>query len=156
MARHQTFLGLLFLGASLHAEVTKPVKLPARSFTVCGQKLRLEVADNDETRRRGLMNRDGIPPGEGMLFVFATETILQFWMKNVGFDMDIGFFDSQGKLVNAMTMLASSPLVNDFSLPHYESSGAALFAIEVPKGFFSKHAKKGTCLLKPVPSAPRR
>lgn len=155
MARYSAFLVFFLVAASLSVVAETVKKLPNRPFSVCGQQLKLEIADNDVTRRQGLMNREGIASGEGMIFIFSTENILQFWMKNVGFDMDIGFFDTRGKLVNAMTMLASSPLMNDDSLPHYSSEGAALFAIEVPKGFFAKHAKKGACYLRPVPAPSR-
>src|SRR5215470_1377274 len=42
----------------------------------------LEVVADDASRTRGLMYRDKLADGHGMLFVFDDETEHAFWMKN--------------------------------------------------------------------------
>jgi len=135
-----------------HAE-DKAQVLGKKTFTVCGQKLKLEIADEESERETGLMHRSEIVAGTGMLFSFPSPRPLVFWMNNVPFDIDIGFFDSKGRLLNALTMTGTSPLQRPDQLPRYPSQGSALFAVEVPKGFFS--ARKGVCRISPLPERGR-
>jgi uncharacterized membrane protein (UPF0127 family) len=158
MAKFQKFLKTvgasftLFIVGHVRADVPEaPQKLPVKKFFVCGKPLRLEMARQESERTMGLMHRKEVSPGTGMIFVFAFESPRQFWMKNVGFDIDIGYFDADGKLLNALTMKGSSPLVKDEALPRYESSGPAQFAVEAEKGFFSQIKDLKYCRLSPVP-----
>jgi uncharacterized membrane protein (UPF0127 family) len=130
----------------------QPQKLETKVFKVCGKQLSLEVADSDEERSVGLMHREGIPQGTGMIFIFEDDSVRHFWMRHVPFDIDIGYFDSKGKLVKALTMLGTSPLMADDRLPRYSSEKPARFAIEVEKGFFAKIKKSSSCKFSPLPS----
>lgn len=129
----------------------KAQSLVKKEFKVCNKKLQLEIADNDQSRSTGLMYREGIAVGTGMLFVFPYDLELSFWMKNVPFDIDIGFFDKNGKLLNSMTMAATSPLQKVESLAHYKSQGLAMYAVEASAGFFKKITKLSKCKLNPLP-----
>ena len=44
--------------------------------------VKAEIADTDESRQFGFMEREKIPDGTGMLFVFDRDQVLSFWMKN--------------------------------------------------------------------------
>lgn len=138
---------MLFLSGSAWAS---PQKLKSRPFKICGRAVKLEVASTPDERSIGLMDRAGIPAGHGMIFVFEDSQKLFFWMKNVPFDIDIGFFDSKGRLKSFTTMLGTSPLMKDEVLPRYEGPDLALYAIEMPKGFFKKTDSK-SCTLSPLP-----
>src|SRR6187402_1172783 len=115
------FLLLLGSAGSLHAEEARPQSLPRKTFHVCGRKLVLEIARDFDSRQIGLMHREGIKPGTGMLFVFAEAAEQAFWMRNVGFSIDIGYFDAKGLLKTALTMEGTSPLTRDDALPRYPS-----------------------------------
>ncbi|MFN7685023.1 MAG: DUF192 domain-containing protein [Oligoflexia bacterium] len=127
--------------------------LPVRSFRVCGTPLKLEVASTEMERSIGLMFRTQVPEGTGMLFVYPTSDVLNFWMKNVPMDIDIGFFDTRGRLVHSLTMLGTKPGSPDWSYPSYSSQKPARFAVEVQKGFFESLEKKqrSNCKLDPIP-----
>jgi len=62
------------------------------------QTLQLELARTPKTRETGLMYRDSLPKGEGMIFVFENPQPQRFWMKNTRIPLDIGYFSADGRL----------------------------------------------------------
>lgn len=64
-----------------------------------GSKLTLEIVDTPSSRERGLSGRQSLGKDKGMLFVYDKPEILCFWMKDMNFDIDILWFDSNKKLV---------------------------------------------------------
>jgi uncharacterized protein len=141
------WLCLLTMSCSSHAQV-KPLA-EIKPIVMCGEKLLAEVARNDEDRSRGLMGRTSIAKGKAMVFVFEEEREISFWMKNVPFDIDIGFFDAKGAYVSHTTMKGTSPMQLESALPSYPSIGPAKYAVEVIAGHFSK-VKTKSCQLKPL------
>ena len=59
-----------------------------------GLKLRVEVANEPETRAKGLMNRSVLANDRGMIFVFPSETRFSIWMKNTPIDLTVIFADN--------------------------------------------------------------
>lgn len=47
-----------------------------------------EIADSDESRRKGLQNRSFLAPDEGMLFIFDSQNTQKFWMKDTQIPLD--------------------------------------------------------------------
>lgn len=52
---------------------------------------KLEIADSDSERKRGLMYRKELPEREGMIFIFPDTTVQSFWMKETYVPLDIIF-----------------------------------------------------------------
>lgn len=52
---------------------------------------RLEVADTEGAREKGLMYRRSLDKDRGMLFVFPVEEVQHFWMKNTYIPLDMVF-----------------------------------------------------------------
>src|SRR5215208_6354176 len=65
-----------------------------------GLVVRAEVATDEPTRSQGLMYRDRVPEGTGMLFVFPEVGEYPFWMKNTIVPLDIIWLDEQRKVVH--------------------------------------------------------
>lgn len=126
----------------------KPLK-EIKTIMVCKKSLQAEVAKSEADRSKGLGGRKSIAQGKAMIFVFEEARELSFWMKDVPFDIDIGFFDAKGKYVSHSTMPGTSPLQLDSTLPTYSSYGAAKYAVEVSKGFYSNVDAKN-CQLTPL------
>ncbi len=101
-----------------------------------GVKLKVEVAQDEETRMHGLMYRDKLSEDEGMLFVFPEQRILSFWMRNTFIPLDIAFIDADGRIVDIQRMQP----IDESKL--YVSAAPALYALEVNAGWFERHGLK--------------
>ena len=88
----------------------------------------VEIADNDETRSIGLMERENIPLGTGMLFIWEEEAYRNFWMKNTPSSLDILFFDGNGNFLNV------AENTEPFSLKNIQSSKPSQYVLELVAG----------------------
>ena len=98
--------------------------------------LKVEVADDDQERAKGLMYRETMGEYDGMLFIFPTLKRQSFWMKNTRIPLSIGFFDSQRVLIDIQQMAVPK---SQNELKNYKSASPAQYALEVPKGWFQQN-----------------
>jgi uncharacterized membrane protein (UPF0127 family) len=96
-----------------------------------GTTVLTEIARTDEQCRRGLMGRKSLANGEGMLFVFETDRILSFWMKDTLIPLSIAFIAYDGRILEIRDMESQS-------LRQVLSSRSARYALEVPQGWFTR------------------
>ena len=59
-------------------------------------KFCVEIASSSEERQRGLMFREELGLGDGMMFVYDQPQSVSFWMKNTSIPLDIIFAESNG------------------------------------------------------------
>ena len=59
-------------------------------------KIKVELAETFEDRKKGLMFRKTLDSGSGMLFVYDSPRTVNFWMKNTQISLDIAFADKHG------------------------------------------------------------
>ena len=60
----------------------------------------VEIAADEASRERGLMNRRYMPADRGMLFEFEREAPVSFWMKNTYIPLDLIFISRTGVVTN--------------------------------------------------------
>jgi uncharacterized membrane protein (UPF0127 family) len=68
-----------------------------------GVELRLEVADEPAERAFGLMQRDSVPPGTGMLFRYDAPVRARFYMYDVVVPLT-AVFVRDGRVVSSVVM----------------------------------------------------
>ena len=119
---------------------TIPVKIGAHA-------LRVEVADNDESRSRGLMYRQAMGRNDGMLFIFADLGYHSMWMQNTYIPLSVAFVDEDGKILNILDM---EPKTQDT----HTAAGPARYAIETNKGWFAEKKIKPGDKVTGLPKAP--
>src|SRR3990167_2366759 len=95
-----------------------------------GKRLKVEIAQTRESRRKGLMWREKIEENEGMLFIFPKPDILSFWMENTFIPLSIAFFDETRTLIEIRDMPVPTSSGKESLL--YESSRPAVYALEMP------------------------
>lgn len=94
--------------------------------------VRVELADTDPKRERGLMFRKELPDGQGMLFLFDEEREHTFWMKDTLIPLDMIFVDGSGRVT---TIVANArPLTLE-----PRTGGPARMVLEVPGGWARAH-----------------
>ncbi|MDQ8201935.1 DUF192 domain-containing protein [Pelagicoccus sp. SDUM812003] len=134
----------IVLGLSACKETNPPheaVSSDLPLISVGDVTLKMELALTREQQRRGLMYRDGIEPDHGMLFVFKEPQEMSFWMKNVDFPIDIGYFTADGVLREIYPMYA-----ND-TQGRRSIRDDLLYVLEVESGWFKKNGVRPGALL---------
>ena len=96
-----------------------------------GDTVSAEVAATPEQRERGLQFREHLPAGSGMIFVFDEVDTRAFHMGDTFIPLDIAYMDQNLRIVDIQQM---EPESGDL----YESTEPAMFALEVPQGWFEE------------------
>ena len=103
---------------------------------VGGQRYEVEIADNDASRAQGLMFRDKMADGHGMLFIHDYEEPQAYWMKNTRIPLDILYFDTGRKLVTQQRDVP--PCSAGDACPIYPSNAPARYVLELNAGQAAK------------------
>lgn len=111
----------------------EPLHVPKQMLVVGHDTVLVEVADNEPQREVGLMFRTVMAENEGMLFVFDSEGIYPFWMRNTELPLSIAFIDRAGIIADIQDM-APHDERTDHSPPR-----PILYALEMNQGWFERH-----------------
>jgi uncharacterized protein len=88
----------------------------------------IEVASNDATRERGLMDRRYMAADHGMLFEFDHEAPVAFWMKNTYIPLDMIFIAPSGVVTH---IVANAEPLSERVIP---SGGPCIAVLELNGG----------------------
>lgn len=93
----------------------------------------LDIADTHVLQEKGLSFRESLSPQTGMLFIFSTPNVYQFWMKDMKFAIDIIWLDENKKVVYIEEFVDPSTYPQSFG-PETPTQ----YAIEIPAGDTTK------------------
>lgn len=99
---------------------------------LAGERYTVEIADDGAERARGLMYRDVLADGTGMLFIHDEEEPQAYWMKNTRIPLDILYFDNARKLVAQQRDVPPCSLGD--ACPSYPSNAPARYVLELNAG----------------------
>lgn len=94
--------------------------------------IKAEIAATPSEREKGLMYRDSLEPGIGMLFIFEESAKRRFWMKNTRIPLDIGYFSTGGALLE----VHNAQPFDQVGVP--SRSNDVKFVLELNQGAFRK------------------
>jgi uncharacterized protein len=138
----------LLLALPAAAQEKDPLVRPLRTMPikVAGHALKVEVADNDAARSRGLMYRQSMGKEDGMLFIFAEPGYHSMWMMNTYIPLSVAFVDGDGVILNILDM---QPKTQET----HTAAGPARYAIETNVGWFAKKKIKAGDKVTGLPAA---
>lgn len=69
-------------------------------MTIADHHFRLEVANTNATRARGLGGRTTLAADQGMIFTFNDQAVRCFWMKDTLIPLDMIWLDSARRVIH--------------------------------------------------------
>ena len=127
------FAAFAVLGAAYFATAESGLS-SATLVTASGRHvIDVELATTPESRATGLMNRESMPDGQGMLFDFDESRPVSMWMKNTLIPLDMLFIDETGTVASIKTN--AQPL----SLDTIPSGGPVRYVLELNGGAASRY-----------------
>ncbi len=98
----------------------------------------VEVADSPDTLERGLMFRESLPDGTGMIFVFQDRRDRTFWMKNTLIPLDMIFVDGDPGAAQA-SVVGVVAQAEPETLTTRRCGRPSRWVVEVPGGYAARH-----------------
>lgn len=121
---------------------TEPYTDATVAFVIDGEErgtLNVEIADEHGERVRGLQNRESLPDGTGMLFVYPNQERRTYWMKDTFVPLDIIFVDRDRRVINvehASPGFEGSRVCQNPD--YYCSDGPAQYVVEAERGYANR------------------
>ena len=107
-------------------------------------QVRVEVAEREDQRGFGLMDRPTLDADAGMVFLYDApqHPSSGFWMYRTRIPLDIAFFDGAGSIVAILQMApcaSSDPEQCRAAAANYSPGKAYVGALEVNRGYFARN-----------------
>jgi uncharacterized protein len=102
--------------------------------TCKGKTIKAYLADSAAKKMFGLMYRDRLVNGTGMLFVLDREGVMgaSIWMLNMRFSIDVVWMDSGGRIVDILEN--AKPCSSMFGCRTYAPESKAKYVLELNSG----------------------
>ena len=95
--------------------------------------VRVEIANTDESRTRGLMFRRELPQDRGMIFIFPATEEHGFWMHNTLIALDLIFLGEDRTVLGVVTAAPQTDTLRSVGKP-------SRYVVEVSAGEAAAHA----------------
>jgi uncharacterized membrane protein (UPF0127 family) len=112
--------------------------LATDTITIDSATFNVEVASTVIEQTNGLSYRTSLAPNDGMLFLFGSSTVQNFWMKDMNFPLDM-IWMSGNKVVGFAQNAEPEPGVALWSLKIYTSPDDTDKVLEVNAGMVAQY-----------------
>jgi uncharacterized protein len=126
-SRFVTIFTILLLIAPISCDEKPKTLLPTTAMQIGSGNFVLEKAINLHDQEVGLMHRDTLDPGYGMIFICQKDQPQTFWNHDTHFDLDLVFVDSKSRIVDFKKLKA-------YDETNISSSAPAQYVIELSSG----------------------
>ena len=107
------------------------------------QAISLAISDTEALREQGLSGTKNLNFDQGMLFVFDSPNIPQFWMKDMNYPLDMIWIDANKKIVG----VAENVAPDTYPAKTFAPSVPIQYVIEAQAGFYkASYLKVGDML----------
>ncbi len=108
-----------------------------KKISIKNKVYKVEIADNDNLRIKGLSGRKALAEDSGMLFIFPTDGTYRFWMKGMNFPLDF-IWIKDDTIVDLRQNVSppKDPLNGPFE--YYQPSNPVNKVLELPAGEIEK------------------
>jgi uncharacterized membrane protein (UPF0127 family) len=96
----------------------------------------VEIADTPSKREMGLQYRRDLARDRGMIFLFPSESIQSFWMKNTPLPLDMIFINRDRRIVGIVEQTVP------FSLDPRSVGAPSQYVLEINGGLSKRHGIK--------------
>lgn len=132
--------GLLLRPPTRSQEAEMDQSLPRVEFRRDGElvaSFTVELATTPEQQVRGLMEREHLPEGHGMLFIYPAAHNAMMWMKNMRISLDFLFVDGRGTVVHMVEDVPPCP--SEGECPSFGAGQPVRYVLEVPAGTVARY-----------------
>lgn len=114
---------------------------PAKIVSVNGREVKVELADTDEKRTKGLSGVSTLAENTGMLFVFNPQNVQPtFWMKDTLIALDIIWINDNKVVKIDANVQPPKAGTADAQLIKYSPGQPVDYVLEVPGGYSAIHS----------------
>lgn len=134
--RSRLLPALVFVGAIGCGPATEPLEdLNTRIVTLPdGNQIRVEVKIKPEDMARGMMYRDSLPHGRGMLFIHSQPGPYTYWMPDMKIPLDIVFMDPNRRIVEIAANVPPCTTAKREDCPQYGGHQVEQYVLEIGAG----------------------
>lgn len=110
--------------------IFRPSEPETINIQINNNSYNLEIAKTISQKSKGLSQRNNLCQNCGMIFVFPTDSIWPFWMKDTFIPLDIIWINKENKIVSIQTAQPEYN-VSQSQLKIYKNDIPAKFVIEI-------------------------
>lgn len=133
-----TFAALAFYTSKFPGFVFQPPPSATNLLKIKDLTIKVEIADSDSERQRGLSGRQALATDSGMLFIFPERKKYVFWMKGMSFPLDFVWI-KDAKVADIIKNIPNpSQGQSDGELLRYAPNTEIDMLLEVNAGFVDK------------------
>jgi uncharacterized protein len=126
---------LLLVAVNMLSSISACQTQPKVTILTKGGKVEflVEIADTAGKRQMGLQYRQNLAGDRGMIFLFPSESVQTFWMKNTPISLDMIFINRDRKIVGIVERAVP------FSVDSRSVTEPSQFVLEINGGLARRH-----------------